>query len=243
MSFQNTTLGTLKTRLAEKYDGQIFWSADQARRAINEGLRIYNLITGIFRTPTVVTTIPNDPYLAVAGVLIKGTRVTIGGRVLAASSLWGLDYGRHGWEGATILSGGMHPSQITDWAPVGLTEIALYPADSPSGVTSVTVDGVICTTPLVADGDFLNLGDEEINTLLGYALHVLSFAKGSEALAKTQPYRIAFYKAAALRNATFAASSMYRKIIGEDRLRTSRLMVRPPTPLASTLMDSAQGQN
>lgn len=215
-AFQNTTLATLQARLAERYDGQVFWTADQARRAINEGLRIWNVITGTWRGSTAgLVTIPGDPYLFVDRSVAKVTRVSIGTRVLNPASLQQLDQLAPGWENSSAPAA----TSCRFWAPVGLTVIALSPADAFPAQQAITVDGIVAAPVLVNGGDFLDLGDEEINTLLGYALHVLSFAKGISAIAATRPLYVAFIKAAADRNAVFAASSVYRKLIGLDFTR------------------------
>lgn len=219
MAYQSTTLTTLLARLATRYEGQIFWSADQARRAINEGLRVWSLITGTWQAPSVgLMTIPNDPYLVVSGTLTKATRVSVNGQYLYQTSLLGLDRSTNNWEGTTTATIGA-PSRPTMWAPVGLTEIAIYPADATVIGSPCVVDGIRSTTILVNGGDFLDLGDEEINTLLGYALHVLSFYKGAEALKQTRPLYVAFLQAAIKRNAVFATGDIFRKIIGKDYTR------------------------
>lgn len=219
--FQNTTLAVLLVRLAERYDGQPFWTADQARRAINEGLRIWNVITGTWRGSSVgLITVPNDPYLYVGGAVEKVTRVVVGTRVLNPTSLQQLDQLMPNWEGLTA------PAALScrHWAPVGLTEIALSPADAAPAQQAISVSGVVAAPILVNAGDFLDLGDEEINTLLGYALHTLAFAKGVAVLSATRPLYLAFLKSAANRNAVFAASSLYRKLIGLDFLRYAKPM-------------------
>lgn len=251
MAFQNVTLATLQTYLSQRYDGQPFWTADQARRAINEGLRIWNVITGAWRaSPSIsLQTVPNDPYLPVGETVEKVTQVKIGTRTLNQASIFGLDDFFPGWEGMTTQTPGVSPSPRY-WAPVGLTEIALFPADAiVNGVpfsSTLTVDGIVAAPILVNAGDLINLGSEEINTLLGYALHVLSFSKGITALQATRPLYLAFFKAAAARNAIFAASSLYRKIIGRDFLRTSAPMVSAESsasaePLLSTKEPSSGG--
>lgn len=239
MPYQNTTLAQLQVLLAQRYDGQPFWTADQARRALNEGLRIYNLITGARRAAIALNTIPNDPYLAVVGTLVKGTRVSMNGRVLAPCSLFGLDHGLHNWESTTTATPGAPPAPAY-WAPVGLTEIAIYPADA-AGPRAIVVDGVISTALLVNPGDFVDLGDEEVGALLGYALHALSFAKGIEALTRSRPGMVALFKAAAKKNAVFAASSFYRKIIGVDRTRYQQPIEAPVDPAAQQVIGSLAG--
>lgn len=228
MAYQSTTLADLQLALAQRYEDQPFWTVDQARRAINEGLRVYNWITGMYRQATVVPLIPDDSHVAVGGTLVKGTRVQVAGNTLTLTSINALDRMIPNWQGVNTASGGGVPSLPAFWCPVGLTEIQIYPKIDPSllGLTA-TISGVRNTPILTNPGDFLNMGDEEISTLLGYALHVLAFSKGITALQKTMPLRVAFFKACALRNATFEASSLYRKIIGYDRTRAAQPMTDP----------------
>lgn len=223
MAYTSTTLTTLLARLTERVDGQVWWTSDQARRSINEGLRIWSLITGMWQGANALTTIPNDPFLYVAGSMVKGTRVSVNGVRLVQSSIYAFDHGLFNWQGTTTATPGA-PSTPSYWAPVGLTEIAIYPADATVLGSPIVVDGVRSTTILVNGGDFLDLGDEEINSLLGYALHVLSFYKGAAALDATRPMLVEFFKAAAKRNAVFAASNLYRKIVGLDRTRFDKPM-------------------
>lgn len=240
MPYQNITLAALKVRLAQRYEGQVFWSADAARRAINEGLRIWNIITGSWTQTFTLQTIPNDPHLYVSGSMIDATQVRMSGRTLEKTSLRAMDLSISNWEGSTTGSGGIHPAQVVYWAPIGLTEIMIYPADAAPAQNAIEIDGVRATPLLVNDGDYLDLGDEEISTLLGYALHVLSFAKGILALQQTRPYKIQFYKAAAKRNATFAASDFYKKMVAVDRTRFSRPIESPPSAEAAGLLEAAK---
>lgn len=242
MAYTVVTLAELQTQLAYKTEQQIFWTADNARRAINEGLRIWSLITGTWRVPITIQTIPGDPHLYVSGLMTKATRVIMGGRVLTPTSLIALDKTISSWEAKTTASGGDVPTQVVYWAPVGLTEIMIYPSDAPPGQQNIVVDGVTQAPILVAGGDYLNLGEEDISVLLGYALHVLSFAKGVEALKQTRPLYFAFLRAAAGRNAVFAASSFYRKIIGLDRTRDWRPIVSQEATVAGeTLLVAKDG--
>lgn len=235
MPYINVTLAELQTALAQKYEQQPFWSADQARRAINEGLKIWNAITGMWSASVTVQTIPDDPHLFVSGALVQATQVKMGSRVLTPTSVIGLDLAVANWEGVNTETGGLHPTEVAFWAPMGLTEIMLYPKDAPPGQQAVVVSGVMSTPILVNAGDFLDLGNEEINTLLGYALHVLSFGKGIEALENTRPLLRAFYAAAAKRNAVFAGSNAYRKIMGYDRTRGYKPMEDPEKAATATM--------
>lgn len=242
MAYQTTTLAQLKTRLSARYEGQPFWTADQARRAINEGLRVWSLITGTWQgtSDPALTTVPNDPYLYVGGTMTKSTRVKVGATYLVMSSIMGFDRTLPNWEGTTTATAGA-PATPVYWAPVGLTEIAIYPADATVLGTPVVVDGVRNLVPLVADGDFLDLGDEEIDTLLGYALHVLSFYKGAEALKTTRPFLVAFLQSAIKRNAVFAASDIFRKTLGRDYTRFAEPMEQASSPQQDAAVAAVTG--
>lgn len=237
MSYQSITLNELITALAERTEQQPFWSSADATKAINEGLRIYNLITGMYRTQTSVPLIPDDVHVAVGGTLVKGTTMRVSGQLLTLTSIDALDRLIANWQGVNTASGGGVPTLPGFWAPIGITEIVIYPKIDPTLVgLTIEVDGVRNTPILAAGGDYLNMGLEEVSTLLGYALHVLSFGKGHEALRKTRPGFVAFIKACALRNAEFAASNLYRKMVGYDRLRSSQPMVNAQALQAGTAL-------
>lgn len=229
MPYPTTTLTTLLTRLAERYDGQPWWTADSARRAINEALRMWNLITGTWTTTLTVQTDPTTPYILLPSILLKSTRISFNGTALIASSIFGFDHAIPNWQAHTTTSGGIVPTQPAYWAPVGLSVIAIFPRDA-SGPRDLLVKGVTATPVLVNGSDPLQLGDEEINTLLGYALSALAFSKGAATQQRFLPLYIEFYKAAAKRNSVFAGSGLYRKIIGLDRTRRAQPMEKIALP-------------
>ncbi len=224
----NTTLAALEARLARRTEQATFWTSSSAQFALNEALRVWNLMTGTARQTVSVLTVVDDPYidLPVPQSWLKVTRVSVPTpfRELNPTSLAGLDASFPGWEKQTTLTASGVGTAPRYWAPAGVTRIAVYPADTAvlsggNGPRTLAVDGISCASVLAADSDFLDVGDEELTAILGYALHVLSFSKGAAALAGTQPLYLAFLKAAAARNGVFAASSIYRTIIGLDWTR------------------------
>ena len=46
MTYTAITLADLKVDMAQRYDESIFWTAEEARLAINEALRDWNLLVG-----------------------------------------------------------------------------------------------------------------------------------------------------------------------------------------------------
>lgn len=216
--YQNLTLSDLESQLAERYNHRPFWTEPAARRAINESLRIYNVLTGRWHLRTPVLTSPADPYVALQGSTVKPLRVLNGTTPLAQTSEVALDHRFPNWEGVA--------GTPTYWAPITLTTIAIYPV--PASQMTLTID-VYAPAPIFPAGSTiaLNLGSEELSTLLGYAFHVLSQSQGEAALKATLPQYQAMLQAGALVNTHLAASSFYRKVMGLDRSRYLAPAARP----------------
>jgi hypothetical protein len=224
MAYQQVQLATLQQRLADRYEGVPFWTADEARRAINEGMRIFSAATGFWRTVVNIPTVPNDPYVALPGTIVQAARVTWNGLPLEPCAMADFWYGIHNWRGTTTATPGAPPRPVY-WARSSLTLLAIYPADATTGVTgtnALQINGVRSTPILVNPGDYIDLGQEQFDVLLGYAQHVLAFKLGGEYLTATYPGWLALLKAAARENRQFAASSFYRKAMGLDELRRMR---------------------
>ena len=116
-------------------------------------------------------------------------------------------------------SGGGVPTSVKVWAAAGLSLIAFWPADA-AGNTSILVDGVAQTPVLVNGGDYIDLGDEELGVLLGFALHLLAFKAPDQVFQSTQPLQKAFYQAAAAKNVRFGTSDFLRHFLGLDKPRS-----------------------
>jgi hypothetical protein len=76
-------------------------------------------------------------------------------------------------------------------------------------VGSLEVDGVRRTPVLTADGSVVDIGPEELNTLLGYALHVCALKAGASFLERTKPYLEQFIKACAEKNGKLKLTKWY----------------------------------
>ena len=104
-----------------------------------------------------------------------------------------------------------------------------------AGGNTLTVDGVSATPVVVEDGDTVDLGDETLNVILGYALHALSFKKGGAYFANTGPLFKAFLLDAAEVNGLIKTTTLYRRLMGLDWRSLKKL---GPSP---TLMDAMTG--
>lgn len=214
MAYGSTTRAVLRARLQDRYTGDPFWSATEANDAINEALRQFNLYTGYWRGSVNVVTVAADPFLNVGATMTYRTRVTRSGKVLTPKSIVELYRQRKNWRTQTTTSGSPVPTVITEWAPIGLTAIAIWPADAAGG-TTLTIEAVKITPTLTADGQFVDVGDEELKVLLDEALYVLSFKRPSILTAMEAKHQ-AFLAACFERNDQLRASSYFRHVLGLD---------------------------
>lgn len=240
MAYQQTTLAELQTQLAQRTESSPWWSAEEARLALNEGLRIWNALTGRWITKVYPEPVPRDPYVPLPGAMTQATRVLWQGIPLEKGSLADFDYGIPSWRKGVAGETG-HPARPSYWAPVALNLFVLYPAMATDQFPgSLEVAGVHQTPLLVNAGDYVDLGDELLDVLLGYALHVLSFKVGGQRLVASYPGWLEFLKAGAAENRQFAASAFYRRLLGLDQQRWLRRQERPVQNPVDGVLETVQ---
>jgi len=228
--YQRYTLTDLQALIAERTEAKPWWTADQSRRALNEGLRIWNAATGFWPGQEFRQTVPNDPMVALTGTLTRAARVLWNGIPLEKASLLDFDYGIPNWRSAVSGASG-HPDRPVYWAPVSLNLLYLYPADA-AGLHSLEINGILQTPVLVDALDTLDLNEADLPRLLDYALHVLTFTVGGSTFTATYPAWLAFLQGAGEQNSQFAASSFYRRVLGLDQTaRLKRQRVPAPAPV------------
>jgi hypothetical protein len=250
MPYQVSTLAQLKVTLAAQVDGSIFWTDEEARLALNEMLRDWNLLTGRWRrrltlsTAAPVAGVPTVEY-DLGATMTYGMRVRIGTNPgLIPTSIFELDLARPTWRAETITSGSDVPPRTIHWAPVSLRRIAIWPATATAGVNDLFVDGVANTPILVEDGDFVDLGEEIIDVLTDYALHLLAFKEGGARWAATQEAFVDFLQAAAEENGLLKASQAYRRYAGLDRRRDLDKRKDAPNKIAEIIqVDQGKGDS
>lgn len=220
MTYTAITLADLRIGMEERWDSAIFWTPEEARLAINEALRLWNLLVGRWTARLTLSTGAGTVEYALTSSLIYGTRVSIsGGLPLTDISIPELDLGRPTWRSETTTSGGAVPTVPTLWAPISLQRIAIWPATAGILVNGLLIDGVAATPVLVEDADTVDLGQELHDGLLDFALHVAAFKEGGPRWQATLPYFTAFLQAAAEENELLKASKAYRRLAGLDRRR------------------------
>lgn len=227
MPFQRLTLAELQASLKASWDSSPFWTDAEATRYINHSLRFWNLLTGFWkRTVLIPTPAPASPYISLPGSMTFGLQVTWGatGQPLQLSGLFDLDMGRPRWEEETTTSGGAVPTVPTLWCPNGMKELVIWPQDATTGLPLV-VDGVAATPVLAAAGDYVDIGDQDANAILDFALHVASFKRGQGAVAATGLRLQSFLQAATNQNSRLMYSAVFRKALGLDHVKGAKPIV------------------
>ena len=215
MPYLTTTLAELRTQLQTTYDAIPFWTATEADNALNEALQTYNLLTGFWKRRIVYTTVAGEVWITVPGTLTYNLRVAFNEQVLDPDSIAAMDLARRRWESETTTSGGDVPTRPRVWMPNGLNELAIWPADA-AGQNSLVIDGLAATPVLTSDTQYLDLGQEDIDALVNYALHVLTLKLGGARFQGMLPKFGAFLTACADRNARLRGSNYFRWLLGRD---------------------------
>ena len=220
MPYTQTTLAELQTHMAQRWDQVVFWTAEEARLALNEALREWNLLTGRWRTTVPLSIAAGDPEIPLPGAITYGMRVTTAtGAPLIPTSLLELDLGHPPWRLQTTATGGDVPLVPTLWAPVSLTRIAIWPTAPAAAPDFLLLDGVLRTPVLILPTDPVNLGEEIVDVVTDFALHVAAFKEAGDRWRATRPYFEAFLQAAADENALLKQNQAYRRWAGLDRRR------------------------
>jgi hypothetical protein len=215
MAYASVTRATLRDRLKDRYTGDPFWSDTEANDALNETLRYFNLFTGYWRGTATANTTANVAFVSVPATLTYRTRVYVSGRALVRLSIVELYRTQRNWRTETLASGSPVPTTIRIWAPVGLGQIAIWPTDNVGG-TTLSFDAVKLTPILTADGQFLDVGEEELALILSEALYVLAFKRPSILEAMKDKHAF-FLKGCLERNDQLRSSAYFREVLGLDQ--------------------------
>lgn len=234
MAYAAITLATLRARLQDRFTGDPFWSSTEANDALNEALRYFNLFTGYWRGTATALTTAGVAFVTVPGTLTYRTRITRSGLVLTRKSIVELYRTTRNWRTQTTTSGAPVPSTLHVWAPVGLGKIAIWPTDTAGG-TTLTFEAIKLTPILTADGQSVDIGNEELNLILNEALYILSFKRPS-ILEQMAPKHQIFLVGCLERNDQLRASSYYRNVLGLDqaqRVEATKRAKDPDDPAAA----------
>ena len=218
MPYQTTTLADFRESLILRWDGSRFWTDEEARLAINEVLREWNLLTGRWRKRVTIPTIALNPRISIATSSVYGMRVrTTDGQPLVPTSRTELDLARPQWSQEHTGLGGDVPTRPVFWAPESLQRIVIWPATV--GISALDVDGISDTPVLVEEPDFVDIGEEHLDIFTDAALHVALFKEGGPRWQAPRGKWKDFLQLAAEENSRLKASQTFRRIAGLDRRR------------------------
>ncbi len=211
----------MRGMLQQRIDDVPFWTDSEANDAINEALLMWNALTGFWKIAVDIATTATNWDYSLPNSIVFSTSVTFDGVTMAPSSLTEMDAGKPGWQSQMTSDGGAVPTTPQIWLPMSIDLIAIWPADAVGGHT-LNVDGISQTPRLMADIDFIDIGAEAFNAILGYALHMLALKEGGDRFAATMPLFKDFLAEAAEENSQLMASSFYRQFIGTDQNRQEK---------------------
>lgn len=208
--YSQFTLAQLIALFYEQVGGNTtFWRTDEATRILQEALRVFNVLTGFWRDRIDMGgTVAGQIYYATPPGLTYILRVEVNEVPMTSAQLWDLDYGEPTWESETCTSSTI--PQV--FAPVGFNQFVLWPA-SFAGLESLIVEGVT-PAPVLTNVGFVNLGQDELETILDYSEHIAQFKEGGQEFEASQLQLKEFLKEAASRNAVLMQSSKFRKWMG-----------------------------
>lgn len=219
MPYDSITLQQFRDLLRGRTDNAVFWTDEEARLAINEALRDWNLLTARWRDRATVAVSPQTVRVTLPAALTFAARVTLpDGRLVDPTSLTELDLMEPQWRRQSTSDGGRVPTRVRFWAPESLTRIVIWPFLQAGG--SLVVDGVAATPVLVEDSDALDLGREHLDVLVRFALHLLTFKEGGVRFRATRGAWVDFLGAAVQENQRLKGQQIFRHLLlGADRRR------------------------
>lgn len=202
------TIPELDIALSQRLGPSQFWVVQERLDALLEGIRLWQCYTGFLTAQAASLT--DSVYSKVPRQIAWPIRVSIAGTQIPRASLHELDEGFVGWEGEAASSAG--PSY---WASQGMGNIAGYPPFSSAGDTSF--EGPENILRGHAAGVDIPLSEGDVQAILDYAQHYLSFKEGSGELDQTQDAQKGMLDRGGKANARLRRQNFYRAAMQRDR--------------------------
>lgn len=218
MPYTETSLTDIVGKLTNRAgENSTFWIPREKQDAMNEAMCVWQLMTGEWTTTKPQGVVSGDVYYNVPKQIISTQRVLYNTTPLTPTSVEALDLGFPGWAST--------PGTPRMWAPIGINMIAVYPQPT-SGV--LNFEGMAETPTFQNNGDKLDMGEEELDPLLSYAHHYLTFKEGGAEFSASQAGLQSLVKAAGERNAELIAVASLRRLMGVDQDEAIR---KPRSPI------------
>lgn len=206
MSYQRTNLTDAINDLTTHVgNNTVFWGSEEKADATREALCVWQVMVGEF-THSINIPADGSTFYNTPKQIMSIQRLLLDGVPLVLTSLPELDHGNPGWEATT--------GTAFAWGPNGVNEFFLYPKPS-SGI--ITVHGLRDTFRPFAGSDWIDLGEEELTSILGYGHHYLTFKEGGVELDSSISAMGELIAAAGTRNKRLAETALYKKFMGKYR--------------------------
>lgn len=153
----------------------------------------------------------------IARLYTSVVQVEINGVAARVDSLFDLDTNVPGWMSAA-------PAKPNIVAMAGMNLVGLSPV--PDAIYSITADVVRNAPVPVAEGDSVELGREELDVILDYAVHLASFKQGGAEFAATISHYERMFRQAAIYNDKLRAVSNFLETEGDRAVRETRHRLR-----------------
>jgi len=198
-----------------------FWRDDELNQIIQEALRFYNLLTAFWKIRATLSTTANTSWYSTPGIITSNMRVSFNGFPMTPASVYDLDFGRSGWESETTASGGDVPTRPQIFVIGGLNKVGIWPADA-AGNNGLVLDGIAVTPILTSDASLVDLGQEDMNSLLDLCQHIAAFKEGGLEFKNSMTSFKDFLQAVGERNGILKQCATYRRWLGLDKGRQSK---------------------
>lgn len=215
--YQRYNLAQLEVLAADRVGNIRFWTIAEFKDALNEAISVWQAVTGYWTTSFPLSVTAGNAWYDLPKQITSVRRVTFNGTPLSQISTPELDLGFGDWETTT--------GTPEFWAPEGINLLALYPTQA----GTVVIEGTADAPWLSAPADFIDIGDDDLNAVLMYTHHYLSFKEGGQEFQATMGDLKSFMEQAAGRNSRLRAADFYRKYQGLDHEAEQR-RVETPTP-------------
>lgn len=195
-----------------------FWRDAELNFILQEALRLFNLLTGYWKTRATLPTTAATVWYNTPGIITSNMRVSFNGFPMSPSSVYDLDFGRSGWESEKTSDGGDVPTRPQLFVIGALNKVGIWPADA-IGANGLVLDGIAVTPLLTSDTSILDIGQEDMNGLLDLCQHIAAFKEGGKEFTASMECWKSFLKNAGERNAILKRCAAWRKWMGLDDAR------------------------
>lgn len=176
------TLKTLRRLIYDRLENNGTWySQVEVDDALNEGIAVTNVWTGLFQRTVTIYSIANRVIYDTPQEILMPIRIDYEGKTLTPIGLQNMGLAYKDWMKQTTRQQGV---TVGEWIALGISKFAMRPVDSYGG-RAITVTGVYEPAELVNESDVIQLPQE--SDIVDYAVHILQLPEGGTAFNQSMP--------------------------------------------------------